>query len=459
MANYTNLKSTINAQIRANGTGAITGPVLNGVLRDMVSALGEAGYLYKGVATPATSPGTPDSNVFYIASTAGTYTNFGGAVVADGEVAILKYNGTWTKEVTGAATAAQVTQLGQDVEDYIETVESDEYTELLIDPDNKILESRDVDGKKTIYTDVEILGKLTSDSLPDIENKPSLQYVDAVIDADGKMIEGTTNDGEKVFFGGIVTEDATPITPGKLYGKKWVVLGDSFTNGGTENGTISENGKYKGSRCVYPYIIANRTGMDIVKFFEGGRTLAFPASPGAFVNSVTCPTQSFYYQNIPADADYITIYLGINDEGHATGSGQDGEDYTGVIPLGTITDSTTATYYGAWNVVLTWLRENRPFAHIGIIVSNGLSDSAYVTAQIEIAKKYGYPYINLNGDESCPAMIRSTNTDIPSSIRTIINQKQAVDYDGSQTGTVNRHPNRNAHIYESTFIENFLNTL
>lgn len=115
MANYTNLKSTINAQIRQNGTGAITGPVLNGVLRDMVSALGEAGYLYKGVATPATSPGTPDSNVFYIASTAGTYTNFGGAVVADGEVAILKYNGTWTKEVTGAATAAQVTQLGQEV--------------------------------------------------------------------------------------------------------------------------------------------------------------------------------------------------------------------------------------------------------------------------------------------------------------------------------------------------------
>lgn len=117
MANYTNLKSTINAQIKANGTGAITGPVLNGVLRDMVSALGEAGYLYKGVATPATNPGTPDSNVFYIASTAGTYTNFGGAVVADGEVAILKYNGTWTKEVTGAATAAQVTQLGQEVGD------------------------------------------------------------------------------------------------------------------------------------------------------------------------------------------------------------------------------------------------------------------------------------------------------------------------------------------------------
>ena len=113
MANYANLKSTIDANVNTNGTEAITGSVLNSVLKQMVSTMGEAGYLYKGVATTSTNPGTPDTNVWYLASAAGTYTNFGGAVVADGEVAILKYNGSWTKEVTGAATAAQVTQLGQ----------------------------------------------------------------------------------------------------------------------------------------------------------------------------------------------------------------------------------------------------------------------------------------------------------------------------------------------------------
>lgn len=64
-----------------------------------------------GIATPMTNPGTPDQNVFYLASTAGTYANFNSFVLADGEIAILKYNGTWTKEVTGAATAAQVTRL------------------------------------------------------------------------------------------------------------------------------------------------------------------------------------------------------------------------------------------------------------------------------------------------------------------------------------------------------------
>lgn len=116
MANYANLKATINANIKANGAEEITGPILNNVLNAAVNALG-AGWQYMGVATPATSPGTPDANVFYIASMAGTYTNFGGLAVAEGEVAILKYNGSWTKEVTGAATAAQVTQLGQEVTD------------------------------------------------------------------------------------------------------------------------------------------------------------------------------------------------------------------------------------------------------------------------------------------------------------------------------------------------------
>ena len=77
------------------------------------------GYQYMGVAklTPAeTDPGTPTQKVFYLASEPGTYTNFDNLVVADGEVAVLKYNGSWSKDTTGAATAASVSQLGQEVE-------------------------------------------------------------------------------------------------------------------------------------------------------------------------------------------------------------------------------------------------------------------------------------------------------------------------------------------------------
>lgn len=238
-----------------------------------------------------------------------------------------------------------------------------------------------------------------------------------------------------------------------LYGKKWVVLGDSFTNsGGT--GTKISDGKYKGRNYTYPWIIGNRNNMEIVRFFEGGRTLAFPANPSGFTNSITCPTSITYYQNIPSDADYITIYLGINDEHHAPGSsGGDGEDNTGVIPLGTIDDADTSTYYGAWNVVLSWLIVNRPNAHIGIIATNGLTIEAYRTAQIEIARKYGIPFIDMNGDDRTPAMLRTVNPNIATSVKQALIAKWAVD------PSSNTHPNDAAHLFESYFIENFLRSI
>lgn len=104
MANYKSLKTTINANVKRNGNQEITGQILNSVMNAMVNSLG-AGYQYIGVATTSTNPGTPDQNVFYLASTAGTYINFGGVVLSDGEVAFLKYNGTWTKEIVGLAKA------------------------------------------------------------------------------------------------------------------------------------------------------------------------------------------------------------------------------------------------------------------------------------------------------------------------------------------------------------------
>lgn len=112
MANYNTLKTSIEAVIKQNGNNEITGPILQQTLLAMVNSLG-ANYQYAGIATPATNPGTPDQNVFYLASTAGTYTNFGGLVLDDGEIAILKYNGAWSKDSTGAASLEKVNQLGQ----------------------------------------------------------------------------------------------------------------------------------------------------------------------------------------------------------------------------------------------------------------------------------------------------------------------------------------------------------
>ena len=76
------------------------------------------GYLYVGVATPATDPDTANitQKVYYRATEAGTYTDFDGLVVNDGEVCNLKWNGSaWSKEVTGEATVAQLSALGREV--------------------------------------------------------------------------------------------------------------------------------------------------------------------------------------------------------------------------------------------------------------------------------------------------------------------------------------------------------
>ena len=121
MANYSILKAAIAQVIKTNGNNEITGNLLQQQLFSMVNTLG-TGYQCMGVAvlTPTpTNPGTPDANVFYIASEPGTYANFGNIVINDGEVCLLTYNGTWSKRVTGAATASQLNQLGQEVEEYI----------------------------------------------------------------------------------------------------------------------------------------------------------------------------------------------------------------------------------------------------------------------------------------------------------------------------------------------------
>lgn len=109
MADYATLKAAIQAVIYENGNQEITGSVMQATLLAMVNSLG-ANYQYAGIATPSTNPGTPDQNVFYLASTAGTYVNFGNIVLAENEVAFLKYNGEWSKD-GGLASSVQVGKL------------------------------------------------------------------------------------------------------------------------------------------------------------------------------------------------------------------------------------------------------------------------------------------------------------------------------------------------------------
>lgn len=94
MANYSNLKNIIDQVVRTNGQGDITGANLNQTLQQMVTDLG-ANYQYAGVATPSTNPGSPDQNVFFIATLAGTYSFFNGIVLPKG-ISLLRWNGSWS---------------------------------------------------------------------------------------------------------------------------------------------------------------------------------------------------------------------------------------------------------------------------------------------------------------------------------------------------------------------------
>lgn len=106
MANYANIKDTINQNIKTNGNQQITGQVLQNVLNAIVDNL-TAGYLLVGIASEDGNPGTPDQNVCWLA-TKGTYANYGNITVESGKLAVIKYNGTWTSDtvdVQGAVTA------------------------------------------------------------------------------------------------------------------------------------------------------------------------------------------------------------------------------------------------------------------------------------------------------------------------------------------------------------------
>lgn len=105
MSNYATLKAAIQSAVYTNGNNEITGSALQTVLLQMVDAVAD-GYIFKGVATPGTSPGTPDENVFYIGG-AGYYTNFGtNTDIKVGSIGVFTYSGSWSTSVIDLYSAS-----------------------------------------------------------------------------------------------------------------------------------------------------------------------------------------------------------------------------------------------------------------------------------------------------------------------------------------------------------------
>lgn len=114
MANWNTLKTAVANIINTNGNQTITGQLLQNVLSNIITNVGE-NATFVDIASPSTNPGAPDGNVFYLATTAGTYNNFGGIKVEKGEAAILLWKGSWIKKASGLVTEEANNTLLNDV--------------------------------------------------------------------------------------------------------------------------------------------------------------------------------------------------------------------------------------------------------------------------------------------------------------------------------------------------------
>lgn len=103
MANFNELKAAVNAVIKQNGNEEITGNVLQNTLDTIISTVGK-NRTFVGIATPSTNPGTPDANVFYLATKPGIYPNFSGIEVTEGVVVLTNNaSNTWVAQTTNIA--------------------------------------------------------------------------------------------------------------------------------------------------------------------------------------------------------------------------------------------------------------------------------------------------------------------------------------------------------------------
>ena len=93
MGNYEQLKAAIVAVIKANGNNEITGNVLQTTLLTIISNMGQYRQ-FGGVVIPATNPGNPDQNLFYLAQRPGVYQYFSNVEISNPGLNVIYHNGT-----------------------------------------------------------------------------------------------------------------------------------------------------------------------------------------------------------------------------------------------------------------------------------------------------------------------------------------------------------------------------
>ena len=111
MAIYATLKAAVDSSLPTNITRDITAAIHRSLKYTEIDELGK--LQTRGVVIPADNPGTLDGPAAFFASTPGTYTNYGGLVVAAGEVRYLIYDGDvgWTSDLITTASGPIAVQI------------------------------------------------------------------------------------------------------------------------------------------------------------------------------------------------------------------------------------------------------------------------------------------------------------------------------------------------------------
>ena len=223
-----------------------------------------------------------------------------------------------------------------------------------------------------------------------------------------------------------------------LWGKKYVSCGDSFTQyTATDDGDSSQTGdawstKYSNYK-TYPYWIAERHNMSWIQLAQSGQSIAVVEGHGSFMS---------VYQNIPENADYITLQFGLNDQGNCEwGNLENNAD--------------TSTEYGAYNVALQWILTNRPKAKVGVIISDGWLNQTWHDNIINVCKYWGIPYLDLKGDPNVPLQTGGRLNNIPVSQTAVDLRNNTFEINTS----TDPHPNLTCHKLRSTLVEDFLKKL
>lgn len=231
-----------------------------------------------------------------------------------------------------------------------------------------------------------------------------------------------------------------------LYGKSLCCCGDSITYGADMDaeGIISAPtiDAYQWSAytkkwtkwtsnepAAYGYQIAARNNM---KFYNGGVSGATVQASGGDITVPGFSDASGEYTLLPDNIDYLTLFYGWNDT--AFGS------------LGTINDNTTASYYGAYNVVLPYLINKYPYTKIALIVPFGC-DADHRQAIRLLANKWGLACFDMYKGGTPLYYGKEDSVGVDASVVTANRAKFQAN---------GAHPNYKGHYQIGTMLEQFL---